>query len=155
MRLDLGGESFVITKPKAYFVESGPIGKNGKIDGANKTSYSISKGGTNGFKGYTQQRWFPDRQNVVRNIDFVAKDSPEDISFDGEKLKAVTFQYGNQREATYMYDYTIPLAKTREVNLMNYLILLTQRCDEYNPSYPVIHPVLLTLYFYDALMATN
>jgi hypothetical protein len=155
VRLDLGGEIYIISKQNDYVIESGPGGKSGKIDDTNRTIYSISKGIKNSFKGYTQQRWFPDRQNAVRNIDFVAKDSPEDISFDGVELKAVTFQYTNQREAVYMYDYTIPLAKSRDINLMNYLILLTQRCDENDPSYPVIHPVLLTLYYYDALMAAN
>lgn len=149
--LNIGRELFVISKPRAnFFVETGMKNGEGKLDSTKKTVYELAKDKKTGFLGFKQQRWFPGQE--ADGIDYVAKDCPEVFSLIGEKLEASTYDPINKK-TTYCYSYTIPLAKTREVNLMNYLILLTQRRDEGDPSYPVIHPVLLTLYYYDALMA--
>jgi hypothetical protein len=149
--LSIGREIFIITRPRVSFiVETGLENGEGKIDPARKTIYELAKEKKTGFLGFKQQRWFPGHE--TEGIDYVAKDCPEVFSLIGDKLEASTYD-PNNKKTTYCYSYTIPLAKTHEVNLMNYLILLTQRRDENDPSYPVIHPVLLTLYYYDALMA--
>ena len=155
INLTIGLELFVIARPQAtYTVETGPKNKDGKIESTNKTVFEVARNRKIGFLGFKQQRWFPDQENSADSIDFVAKDCPEKFSLIGQSLEASTYDPTN-RQSTYWYSYTIPLAKSRDINLMNYLILLTQRCDEGDPSYPVIHPVLLTLYYYDALMAAN
>jgi len=155
VRLELGQELFIVSRPSLYRVETGPYGMDKGIDSNRATIYTVQKNHEErGFLGYEKKKWLPPMAKLNSEIDYVAKDCPEDFAFIGNTLEATTYDPSSEKPA-YWYSYTIPLAQTREVNLMNYLILLTQRCDENNPSYPVIHPVLLTLYYYDALMAKN
>jgi hypothetical protein len=152
VRLELGQELFIVSRPNLYRVETGPNTDKG-IDANKATIYTVQKNHEErGFLGYEKRKWLPPPGKVDSEIDYVAKDCPEDFTFMGNTLEASTYDPSTEKPV-YWYSYTIPLAKTREVNLMNYLILLTQRRDEGDPSYPVIHPVLLTLYYYDALMA--
>jgi hypothetical protein len=153
VRLELGEELYIVSRPSLYRVETGPFGADKGLDANRATIYTVQKNHEErGFLGYERRKWLPPLGKINSEIDYVAKDCPEDFAFMGKTLEATTYDPGTEKPA-YWYSYTIPLAKTREVNLMNYLILLTQRCDENDPSYPVIHPVLLTLYYYDALMA--
>lgn len=154
IRLDIGKEVFLISSPNLYRVETGPRDTNGDIDSKRRTIYTLQKNHQErGFLGYEQRLWTPPLEAPLQDIDFVAKDCPEVYFYDDHVLEATTFEPGNDKEAAYWYSYAIPLSASREVNLMNYLVLLTQRRDEGDPSYPVIHPVLLTLYFFDALVA--
>ena len=156
IQLDLGKEIYIISNQNLYHVELGPRGKDGKIETKQETEYTVQKNHEEmGFLGYEKQKWFPNKDTVNNEVDFVANNCPEAFFFDDHVLEATTYAPWDSKQAAYWYSYTIPLAKSRDINLMNYLILLTQRCDEGDPSYPVIHPVLLTLYYYDALMAAN
>lgn len=153
VRLELGKEIFIVSRPSLYRVETGPYGTDKGMDSNRATIYSVQKNHEErGFLGYEKKKWLPPMAKLNSEIDYIAKDCPEDFTFIGDTLEATTYDPSTEKPV-YWYSYTIPLAKTHEVNLMNYLILLTQRRDENDPSYPVIHPVLLTLYYYDALMA--
>ena len=148
--LMIGKELYRISKPKDYLIEARPIDEQGKADELRRTAYGIKKSKTDSFIELIEKSWVPKFDAFSNDIDYEALCIPKKITFFGKTIQATVYPPDDENVAIYYYDYFFPLSKSRDVNLYNYLVLLTQRGDRIG-EHPIIHPVLLTLLFFDAL----
>ena len=150
--LVMGSETYRISKPRDYLVEIWPNGPDGKPDRTRRFAYKLTKNLSYGFLGIIDKSYVPDF--TIPPKDDLDPDSiyyPQEFSFDGKTETAYVYQVGGDGSSCFRYDYSFELSKDRDVNVQNYLILLTQRRG-YVPEYPMIHAVLLTIFFYEAMM---
>jgi hypothetical protein len=150
--LELGSETYRITKPSEYLVEVWPHGLDGKPDLTRRFAYRLDRNRSYGFIGIIDKSYIPDYSRPLRSdLDPDAIYYPQDFHFDGKTQTAYVYQIGGRESACFCYEYSFDFSKDPAVNLQNYLILLTQRRGD-TLEYPMIHAVLLTIYFYEAMM---
>lgn len=150
--LDLGSETYRISKPKEYLVEVWPHGPDGKPDLTRRFAYRLDRNLSYGFIGIIDKGYVPDYNRPLRSdLDPDAIYYPQEFRFDGKTQTAYVYQIGGRDAACFYYEYSFDLSKDPATNLQNYLILLTQRRGD-SLEYPMIHAVLLTIYFYEAMM---
>lgn len=150
--LELGSETYRISKPKEFLVEIWPHGPDGKPDLTRRFAYRLDRNIDYGFIGIIDKSYIPDYKRPLRSdLDPDAIYYPQDFRFDGKTQKAYVYQVGGREAACFCYEYSFDFSSDSEVNLQNYLILLTQRRGD-SLEYPMIHAVLLTIYFYEAMM---
>jgi hypothetical protein len=150
--LGMGSEIYRVSKPRDYLVEVWPLGPDGKPDLTRRFAYMLTKNRSYGFLGIIDKSYIPDYSIPLK--DDLDPDSiyyPQDFRFDGKTETALVHQIGGDGSSCFRYDYSFEFSKDPEINRQNFLILLTQRRG-YVPEYPMIHAVLLTIYFYEAMM---
>jgi hypothetical protein len=151
IRLLIGDECYFISKPKDFLVEVRPLVKDGKPDPSRRFAYRVSLAHGGAFLGVVEKTYIPSYAfPPPPSLDLEAIYYPLELKFGNGKLEAYSYQVDGNGYPSFGYTISFELSKDRSVNLANYLILLTRRARE--PRYPMIHAVLLTLYFYDALM---
>jgi len=152
IRLEIGSETYRISKPKDYLVEIWPRSPNGETDFSRRFAYRVDRNQSYGFIGIIDKSYIPDYSRPLRDdLDPEAIYYPQVFRFDGKTQTADVYQVGGRDGACFRYEYSFDFDKDRSVNLQNYLILLTQRRGD-SLEYPLIHAVLLTIYFYEAMM---
>jgi len=150
--LAMGTETYRISKPRDFLVEVWHQGPDGKPDTTRRFAYRLTKNQSYGFLGIIDKTYVPDYSLPLK--DDLDPDSiyyPQDFRFDGKTETALVHQIGGDGSSCFRYDYSFEFSKDPEINRQNFLILLTQRRG-YVPEYPMIHAVLLTIYFYEAMM---
>jgi hypothetical protein len=150
--LALGRELYTIGKKQNYLVEQRRLDANGNIVQGQAFSYEVAKRKGEGFIGVkpASSRFKAERESPL--FDPEAGYYPKNSELGDAQIKASVFDPQDDRLPEYAYSYRISLSKSRDANLQNYLILLTQRSDR-TERRPLIHPVLLSLCYFDALMA--
>lgn len=149
--LELGKETYVVTKPKDYLVEVRPRAQEGGSGGRFAYSVARNRQENKGFLGIIDRSYIPRCDSVqTQGIDWLAVTYPRDLTFGDDRIVSYVSRAGGREppDAAFFFDYSVKMDGDKSVNLQNYLILLTRRGD--NP-YLFIHPVLLTLLYFDAL----
>lgn len=150
--LELGSEIYRISKPKEYLVEVWPRGPDGNPDHARRFAYRLDRNQSYGFIGIIDKSYVPNYNRPLQSdLDPDAIYYPQVFRFDGKIQTAYVYQVGGRESACFYYEYSFDFSKDPAINLQNFLILLTQRRGD-TLEYPLIHAVLLTIYFYEAMM---
>jgi hypothetical protein len=150
--LRLGRELYRVSHPKDYLVEVWPLGPDGKPDLSRRLAYAIAKNSPNGFLGITDRGYVSSyRRPLASDLDPASIYIPQEISFDDGRLESYVYAVGGDGHTDMSFTCKFDFSRDKSVNLVNYLILLTQRRGDLK-DFPVVHSVILTLFFYDALM---
>ncbi len=153
IRLTLGAEEYLVTKPKDYLVEARPVGPDGRVDQTRRFAYSLAKDKPpeKAFTGIVDRSYEPRTDLLAgRTMDWQAVYYPRRATFSDGKIEAFVYKLAvkDSDSPAFSYSYHLTFSKDRNVNLRNFLIILTQRAA--NPGL-LIHPVLLALLYFDAL----
>jgi hypothetical protein len=150
--LGLGLESYRISHKGDYLVEVRPRGKDGKPDPSQRFAYRITPNKDKDALSIIDRSYVPKDTTWMRGADY----DIEAIFYPGKlimkkgSLEADTYALRDTSSPTAGYKIMMPLSFEKSVNLMNYLILLTQRWN--NDGYkPLTNPVILTIYYFDSL----
>lgn len=148
----LGEEQYGIRKKDGVFeIEVRPLLSGSSPDPATMFSYRLTLLPTPGFVGIGTKTYVPVYKfSSPRAIDSEATYVPKRLNMEKGKLTAYSYAPEETKSPQFQYVYQFPFSPDKKVNLDNYLILLTQR--QADGIIPLIHPVLLTIYFYDAIM---
>jgi hypothetical protein len=155
----LGKESYLISKPNNYLIEVWPIEADGSISTNKRFAYGVAKdrGNEKCFLGIIERSYEPHFDNSSKSEDYKYYDwqgvnYPKVLTFSDGKLESLVYSLiGVDNEYPYFsYSYAVSFSKDRAINIKNYLILMTQR--ENLMVNQLIHPVLLTLLFFDAIV---
>ena len=151
--LVLGEETYRITKPRDYLIEIWPNGPDGKPDTSRRLAYNLTKNLSYGFLGIIDKGYVPrcSSGRLGKKIDSEAVFYPRVFAFDGKTLDVETFELDKEEGLRFLYKYSFDLSKDKEINRRNFLILLTQR-QGFTTEHPLINPLLLAIYFFEAMM---
>lgn len=150
--LDMGAETYCISKPGDYLVEVWPRGPDGNPDRSRRFAYRLTKNRSYGFIGIIDKGYVPDFSQPLKDgLDPGTIYFPQEFGFDGKTQTVDVYQVGGRQGPCRGYEYSLDLSKDSTINRQNFLILLTQRRAD-TMAFPLIHAVLLTIYFYEAMM---
>ncbi len=148
----LGEERYTVKKKDGAFeIEVRPLLADATPDPGKVFNYRLTLLPAPGFIGIGSKTYVPVYKfSSPKAIDSEATYVPKQLSMEKGKLTAYGFSPEETKYPQFQYVYQFPFSPDKKVNLDNYLILLTQR--QADGIIPLIHPVLLTIYFYDAIM---
>ena len=152
--LTIGQELYAISKPVDFVVEAWPLDDEGRRDTKKRTSYGIIRARKECFLGFSDKAWLPDPKALEGKIDSEAMYYPKQITLTDNHLDALVFNPSDDARPEYGYTYRVQFASDPAVNLRNFLVLLTLRSEMIGRR-PLIHPVLLAIYYFDAIMGKS